>query len=159
MNTDEVIDIEAASKQLEQSGTLFQKGRKKDEHQGGTINEKRFISFNVLEQEYAIEIHKINEIIWMPEVTSVPGLPDYVLGIFSLRGGKVIPLLSLHDKFGKVLEMDDETTRVVIVDIGSVLVAFAADRVNAVLSVEESLIELPPPRCTKIRRILRFVPY
>jgi len=143
MNTDEVIDIEAASKHMEQNGTLNQKVRQKDEYQGGVIDEKRFISFNVIEQEYAIEIHKINEIIWMPEVTSVPGLPDYVLGIFSLRG-KVIPLLSLHDKFGKVLEKNDETTRVVIVDIGNVLVAFAADKVNAVLSVDESLIELPP---------------
>jgi len=143
INTDEVIDIEAASKQMEQNGALVNVNKNAEEAHGGVINERRFISFDVTTQEYAIEIHKINEIIWMPEVTSVPGLPKYVLGIFSLRG-QVIPLLSLHSKFGMVLEKDDETTRVVIVDIGNVMVAFAADKVNAVLSVDESLIELPP---------------
>lgn len=142
MNTDEVIDIEAASKQIEKNSTLAKKEKLEETNASG-INDRRFISFNVLEQEYSVEIHKINEIIWMPEVTGVPGLPDYVLGIFSLRG-KVIPLLSLHSKFGVVLETDAETTRVVIVDINGVLVAFAADKVNAVLSVDESLIELPP---------------
>ena len=143
INTDEIIDIEAASKQLEKNGNLVKREKTSEEGPGGVIDEQRFISFNITSQEYAIEIHKINEIIWMPEVTSVPGLPKYVLGIFSLRG-QVIPLLSLHDKFGMSLETDAETTRVVIVDIGNVMVAFAADRVNAVLSVEESLIEEPP---------------
>jgi purine-binding chemotaxis protein CheW len=143
INTDEIIDIEAASKQLEKNGSLVKREKTAEESHGGVIDEQRFISFNITSQEYAIEIHKINEIIWMPEVTSVPGLPKYVLGIFSLRG-QVIPLLSLHDKFGMKLKTDAETTRVVIVDISNVLVAFAADRVNAVLSVEDSLIEEPP---------------
>lgn len=143
INTAEIIDMEAVARQIEKNGALAKAGGKGDEAQGGQIDVKRFISFNITAQEYAIEIQKINEIIWLPEVTSVPGLPKYVLGIFSLRG-KVIPLLSLHEKFGRRLEIDDETTRVVIVDVDNVLVAFAADRVNAVLSVEESLIEVPP---------------
>lgn len=142
INIDEVLDIEAVFKKASESG-LSSKKTQTEDGEGRQINERRFISFNILSQEYAVEIHKINEIIWLPEVTSVPGLSRYVLGIFSLRG-RVIPLLSLHDKFGKTLHADKETTRVVIVDIGSVLVAFAADRVNAVLSVEESLIEPPP---------------
>ncbi|XOB65669.1 chemotaxis protein CheW [Deferribacteres bacterium DY0037] len=142
INTDEIIDIDSAGKYLEQNSALIKK-EKKEDVVAGAIDEKRFISFNIKEQEYAIEIHKINEIIWMPEVTSVPGLPSYVLGIFSLRG-EVIPLLSLHSRFGMTLNRDDETTRVVIVDIGNVMVAFAADKVNAVVSVDESLIELPP---------------
>jgi purine-binding chemotaxis protein CheW len=141
MNTDEIIDIEAALKYVEHSASLSVK--KPDEHAAGVIDERRFISFNVTAQEYAIEIQKINEIIWLPEVTAVPGMPKYVLGIFSLRG-RVIPLLSLHEKFGRELVRNKETTRVVIVDIGKVLVAFAADKVNAVLSVDDSLIELPP---------------
>jgi len=142
MNTDEVIELELAQKHIERNPLAA--GRKTaEESQSSNISVKRFISFNILQQEYSIEIHKINEIIWMPEVTTVPGLPKYVLGIFSLRGS-VIPLLSLHQKFGKELKRDKENTRVIIVDVGNVLVAFAADRVNAVLSVEESLIELPP---------------
>jgi len=142
MNTGEVIDIEAACKQRD-TNSLNKNIKRNEESHGGVIDEKRFISFNVLSQEYAIEIQKINEIIWFPEVTNIPGLPSYVLGIFSLRG-QVIPLLSLHEKFGKKLVKDAETTRVVIVEISKVLVAFAADRVNAVLSVDDSLIELPP---------------
>lgn len=142
INTAAIIEKGAIAKH-EQNNALNPKGKKEEDAQGGVIDERRYISFNITAQEYAVEIHRINEIIWLPEITSVPGLPKYVLGIFSLRG-KVIPLLSLHEKFGRELKKDQETTRVVIVDIGSVLVAFAADRVNAVLSVDESLIEVPP---------------
>ncbi|WP_277656035.1 chemotaxis protein CheW [Seleniivibrio woodruffii] len=143
LNTDEVIDISALKAQIEKQGFRRNTVERAEEAAAANMRVKRFISFNITTQEYAVEIHRINEIIWMPEVTAIPGLPDYVMGIFSLRG-KVIPLLSLHDKFGKRHNGHNENSRVIIVDINNVLVAFAADKVNAVLSVDESLIEEPP---------------
>ncbi|MGE4318447.1 MAG: chemotaxis protein CheW [Deferribacterales bacterium] len=140
--TDEIIEKDANLKDTEHRTYKKQPSAEKEEAAAG-IKEKRFISFNILEQEYAVEIHRINEIIWMPEVTAIPGLPDYVLGIFSLRG-KVIPLISLHRKFGRKDTALQESSRVIIVDVNGIMVAFSADRVNAVLSVEESLIEEPP---------------
>ncbi|MGE4266889.1 MAG: chemotaxis protein CheW [Deferribacterales bacterium] len=143
LNTDEVIDITVLKAQIEKQGFRKTAAAKAEEAAAANLHEKRFISFNIGKQEYAVEIHRINEIIWMPEVTAIPGLPGYVLGIFSLRG-KVIPLISLHDKFGRKNSVINENSRVIIVDINDVLVAFAADKVNAVLSVEENLIEEPP---------------
>jgi len=142
INSDEIMDFDLVRQHVEQKG-YKKSGSSAVEAAGNVVDEKRFISFNINSQEYAIEIHKINEIIWMPEVTSVPGLSEYVLGIFSLRG-KVIPLLSLHSKFGKESETEKESTRIVIVDINDVLIAFVADKVNAVLSVDKGLIEPPP---------------
>lgn len=143
LNSDEIIEKDAIEKHQEQSGYRKTKSEKSEDGTTAAIKEKRFISFNISAQEYAVEIHRINEIIWMPEITGIPGLPPYVLGIFSLRG-RVIPLLSLHQKFGKTLSVSGDSQRVIIVDINNVMVAFAADRVNAVLSVDESLIEEPP---------------
>jgi purine-binding chemotaxis protein CheW len=143
LNTDEVIDIAALKAQIDKQGYRKTSAARHEELQAATLHEKRFISFNIGKQEYAVEIHRINEIIWMPEVTGIPGLPDYVMGIFSLRG-RVIPLISLHDKFGKEHTGTNDNSRVIIVDINNVMVAFAADKVNAVLSVDENLIEEPP---------------
>lgn len=142
LNCDEVINKDAIMALPDREKYRKQAARA-EESTSGRINEKRFISFNIDTQEYAVEIHMINEIIWMPEVTSIPGLPPYVLGIFSIRG-KVIPLLSLHQKFERERQVLNDSSRVIIVDINNVKVAFAADKVNAVLSVDEKLIEEPP---------------
>ncbi|WP_303850109.1 chemotaxis protein CheW [Seleniivibrio woodruffii] len=148
LNTDEIIDITALKAQIEKQGFRKTSAARSEEAAAAVLHEKRFISFNIGQLEYAVEIHRINEIIWMPEVTAIPGLPDYVLGIFSLRG-RVIPLISLHDKFGRKHSGINENSRVIIVDINNVMVAFAADKVNAVLSVEENLIEEPPKAFTE----------
>jgi len=104
---------------------------------------RRFISFEIDGQGYAIEIHKINEIIRLPEYVTVPGMESYVIGIFSLRE-QVIPMISLHKKFGRKAAPETEDTRVVIIEIENTLVGFVADKVSEVLSVSETSIEEPP---------------
>ncbi|WP_022849671.1 chemotaxis protein CheW [Limisalsivibrio acetivorans] len=144
LNTDEVININELRKNLKESGgqSAGRGGVFEEENDGD--DERRFISFQIGIQEYAVEIHMINEIIRVPDYVTVPGVADYVIGIFSLRDS-VNPLISLHSKFGRSLPDVNEDTRVVIVDIEDTKIAFMADKVSEVISVPESQIE-PPPR-------------
>ena len=54
----------------------------------------QLVGFIVGDEEYAIPILNIQEIIKPIEYTRVPSVPDYVLGVFNLRGS-VIPLIDL----------------------------------------------------------------
>ena len=58
----------------------------------------QLVGFIVGDEEYAIPILNIQEIIKPIEYTRVPSVPNYVLGVFNLRGS-VIPLIDLRKKF------------------------------------------------------------
>lgn len=60
----------------------------------------QLVGFIVGDEEYAIPILNIQEIIKPIEYTRVPSVPEYVLGVFNLRGS-VIPLIDLRKKFSR----------------------------------------------------------
>ncbi|MGE4497076.1 MAG: chemotaxis protein CheW, partial [Deferribacterales bacterium] len=143
LDSRELVNIAEIQRSVDDSSAQRGFAMKADSSERETSDYRRFISFEIDGHGYAIEIHRINEIIRLPDFVAVPGLESYVMGIFSLRE-KVIPLMSLHRKFGKKERPDTEDTRVVIIEIEKTLVGFIADRVSEVLSVPESSIEEPP---------------
>ena len=66
----------------------------------------QLVGFIVGEEEFAVPILNIQEIIKPIEYTRVPATPNYVLGVFNLRGS-VIPLIDLRLKFG--LKAEEKT--------------------------------------------------
>lgn len=136
-----ISELQRNSDELASAQRSF--GKNASEIDKEIADHRRFISFEIDSHGYAIEIHKINEIIRLPEYVDVPGLEDYVIGIFSLRE-QVIPLLSLHKKFDRKENENTEDTRVVVIEVEGTLVGFIADRVSEVLSISESFIEEPP---------------
>jgi purine-binding chemotaxis protein CheW len=59
----------------------------------------KYLTFDLAEEEYGLEILRVREIIGMMDITPVPRTPDFVLGVINLRG-KVIPVMDLRLKFG-----------------------------------------------------------
>ncbi len=53
------------------------------------------IGFMVGNEEYAVPILNVKEIVKPIEFTRVPAVPDYVLGVFNLRG-TVLPLINMR---------------------------------------------------------------
>ncbi len=108
---------------------------------GGTL--LQLVSFHVGEEEFAIDILGVQEIIRVVELTPVPNAPYFVEGVINLRG-KVIPILDLRSRFG--LPPTDRTndTRIIVVEITKTVLGFIVDSVEEVLRLPESLIETPP---------------
>jgi len=103
------------------------------------------VGFIVGEEEFAVPILSIQEIIKPIEWTKVPFTPDYLLGVFNLRGN-VLPLVDLRIKFNtaKEPEIDEENTRFIVMKIGSENVAFIIDRLASALRIPKSNITPPP---------------
>lgn len=93
---------------------------------------ERYIRFSLSEDEYAIPLLKVREVIAMPEITPVPQTPSYFLGIINLRG-QVITVIDLRVRLGLKAERGEEMA-VIITDLGGSGVGIVVDSINSVLT-------------------------
>jgi len=109
--------------------------------------EGKYLTFTLADEEYGISIMKIQEIIGLMKITTIPRTPEFVKGVINLRG-KVIPVVDLRLRFG--MEAVDYTDRtcIIVVEIegqaGTVLTGIAVDSVSEVLNIKGEDIEDTP---------------
>jgi len=103
----------------------------------------QLVSFNLGEEEYAVEVLKVREIIRMTAITHIPNTPPSVEGIINLRG-KVIPIISLRNRFSMPGTEDDQHTRIMVMDIAGKLMGFIVDGVSEVIRISSGEIQPPP---------------
>lgn len=104
--------------------------------------QERYIRFSLSEDEYAIPLLKVREVIAMPDVTPVPQTPAYFLGIINLRG-QVITVIDLRVKLGLKAAKGEEMA-VIITDLGSTGVGIVVDSINSVLAPKTDEISEKP---------------
>ena len=116
-----------------------------DAARAASADELRLVSFTVQDQEYAIAIANVQEIVQVPaEITVVPNTPPHVLGLISLRQ-RLLPLVSLRGLFGLSAVAADEQHRIVVVALpGGAQVGLVTDTVKEVLSVARSQADAMP---------------
>ncbi len=121
------------------------------EHLNHSSSEEIFhlVSFNLGDEEFAIDITKVQEIIKMIEHTQVPNTFDYVEGVINLRG-KVIPIVNLRIRLGIKPKEFDKNTRIIVVQVDSKSVGFIVDSVNEVLRLKVDSIEQTPKLVSSI---------
>jgi purine-binding chemotaxis protein CheW len=103
----------------------------------------KYLTFNIANEDYGIEISFIREIVGIQEITSLPELPVFLKGVINLRG-VIIPVIDVRLRFG-MEEIDyEERTCIIVVQIREVSFGLIVDSVSEVLSIEENLIDSPP---------------
>jgi purine-binding chemotaxis protein CheW len=110
----------------------------------------QLVSFHVGEEEFGLDILRVQEIIRIQPLTRVPNLPDYIDGVFNLRG-KVIPVIGLRRRLGLDKQSADKQTRIVVVDVHNQTLGFIVDSVSEVLRIHSGTVE-PTPRLGKAER-------
>jgi purine-binding chemotaxis protein CheW len=108
-------------------------------------DELRLVSFSVADQEYALDIADVQEIVQLPEtVSALPNAPSHVLGLISLRQ-RLLPLVSLRSLFGMAALPYTEQQRIVVTSLpGGLRVGMVTDTVKEVLSVPRAQTEAMP---------------
>jgi purine-binding chemotaxis protein CheW len=103
----------------------------------------QLVGFRLDNEDYAIAITKIQEIILMKPITRLPQVPDFIEGLINLRGS-VIPIVNLRKRFGLApRELDDET-RTIVVNIHDKTVGCVVDAVTQVMRINRDQIQPPP---------------
>lgn len=100
---------------------------------------EQLVVFQLGNEEYAVAIDKVKEIIRYKEATKLPSTPPYMEGIINLRG-KVIPVVDLAKRFGLERELT-EGKQAVIIEAAGQEVGVVVDGVTEVLRIDDSAIE------------------
>jgi purine-binding chemotaxis protein CheW len=103
----------------------------------------QLVSFNIGEEEFGVDILRVQEINRTLAVTRVPNVPEYVDGVINLRG-KVVPILDLRRRFGMKRREHDKNTRIIMVELSGQTIGFVVDAVREVLRIPCNVTEPPP---------------
>ena len=102
----------------------------------------RYIEFSLGQEDYAIPLLMVREVISVPDTTPIPKSPTHFLGIMNLRG-QVISVVDLRKKL-KVDARKDKEEAVIIVDIGGMNIGVVVDSINKVLAFSsDEVSEMP----------------
>lgn len=104
----------------------------------------QLVTFSIDEEEFGVNILKVQEIIRIMEITRVPRSPEFVEGVINLRG-RVIPIVDLRRRFGLAAIAHDKDTRIIVIELNSLVVGFIVDAVSEVLRIPADTVEPAPP--------------
>ena len=116
---------------------------------GAAAAMEKYLSFEINEEMYAVEILDVKEIIAMMKFTKVPKMPAFVKGVINLRG-QVIPIVDMRLKYElEEIEYNERTT-IIIGIIDDSLIGFIVDRTADVLNLSAEEMSAPPKFGTDI---------
>lgn len=106
-----------------------------------------FLAFRLGNEEYGIEILKVQEIRGYDRVTRIANTPDFIAGVTNLRG-VIVPIVDLRVKFALESANFDDNTIVIVLSLNSSrVVGIVVDGVSDVLSLDAAQIK-PAPEYT-----------
>ncbi|MCB9357679.1 MAG: purine-binding chemotaxis protein CheW [Calditrichaeota bacterium] len=103
----------------------------------------KYLTFELDDEAYGIEILKVREIIGMMDITKVPRMPSHVRGVINLRG-KVIPVIDLRLKFEMNSIEETPETCIIVADVSGQQMGLQVDKVCEVLDIAGNEIEDAP---------------
>jgi purine-binding chemotaxis protein CheW len=111
----------------------------------------QLVSFRLSNEEYGVDIMKVQEIILPGAITLMPQVPAFIRGLINLRG-HVIPIIDLRRRFSLPAAQDTEETRIIVVNITGRTIGMVVDAVNEVLRISSEQIEPPPSSVSGIEQ-------
>jgi purine-binding chemotaxis protein CheW len=107
----------------------------------------KYLTFRLGGEGFGLKILKVQEIIGMQEITSIPRTPPFVRGVINLRG-KVIPVIDLRLRFDMEPAEVSRKTCIIVVQVSrqavDVVMGIVVDEVSEVLEIAGTEIEPAP---------------
>ncbi len=111
------------------------------------------VCFRLGDEQYALDIARVHEVLRLMPIIRVPQMPDFVLGIINARGN-IIPVFDFRRKFGlggpSGGNTIDEKAKIIVVDVREAPVCFVADELLDNVKIERSSIAPVPQGKLKV---------
>ena len=104
---------------------------------GAQVSE--FLTFTLGEEEFGVDILKVQEIRGYDTVTRIPDTPDYIKGVINLRG-TIVPVVDMRLKFKLAKAEYDSFT----VNVAQRVVGIVVDSVSDVIGLTTEQLRPPP---------------
>jgi purine-binding chemotaxis protein CheW len=101
----------------------------------------KFTIFNISEETFGIDIARVLEILRVQKIFTIPGLPDFLSGVMSVRGA-VIPVMDLRRRFGMTPAGRKE--RIILVRYDREKIGFLVDEIREILVLKPDEIRPSP---------------
>lgn len=102
---------------------------------------KKYLIFRIGSERYGIPLSNIKEVIGMCNITPIPNVPSFYIGMINLRG-QIISVIDLRIKLKlKNATITPKKTSIIISHVGDILVGTIVDEVLDVIGYEESQID------------------
>ncbi len=111
----------------------------------------QLVCFKIADEEYAIKITDIQEVVRVPKITPLPQVPDFVLGVINLRG-YVITVFDLRKKLHLPAKAFDNKTKIVVAKIKETMFSMIVDEILENTTLDQSQIDPAPSVKMKIPR-------
>lgn len=116
-------------------------------------NNAQYLSFTLGQEEYGVDILRVQEIRSWEPVSRIPNVPPYEKGVVNLRGS-IVPIIDLRERFKLKNAEYTVLTVVVVLQTGDArktrTMGVVVDAVSDVISVDQARIQPPPDFGTKI---------
>ncbi|WP_077210831.1 chemotaxis protein CheW [Bacillus dakarensis] len=103
----------------------------------------KVIVFMLKDQQYGVNLQQVLSIERLQAITHVPQTSSFIKGVMNLRGD-IIPIIDLMERLSVGSMVQDDSTRVLIVEIDTYKIGLVVDTATDVIDLESSMIEPAP---------------
>ena len=106
-------------------------------------SQSEFLSFTLGQEEYGIDIQKVQELRGYETVTRIANAPEFIKGVINLRG-IIVPIVDMRIKFNLGTPVYDQFTVVIILNIAGRVMGMVVDSVSDVIMLTTEQIKPAP---------------
>jgi purine-binding chemotaxis protein CheW len=126
----------------------------------GAESQVELLGFMLSDEQYALDILEVKEIVRLHTITPVPRSPAWLKGIVTLRG-IIVPIFDLRSRLGLAQIEHGPDTRIVVVYRGEEFAGLIVDSITQVMRLPLESIEPPPQtigavEAEYLRGVVRF---
>ena len=118
-------------------------GKEPKPEAGLSTDGNQFLTFNLGEELYGVDILRVQEIKGYTTVTKIPNTPSHIKGVLNLRG-TIVPIVELRTKFGMPTIDYTAFTVIIVVVVRDKIMGLVVDAVSDVLDIGQKDIQAPP---------------
>lgn len=106
-------------------------------------NAREYLTFRLAEEEYGIDILKVQEIRGYEPPTRIADAPEFIKGVLNLRG-TIMPIVDMRVRFNCAEAAYNSFTVVIILSLRDRIVGIVVDSVSDVMQIPASQIQMAP---------------
>lgn len=119
-----------------------------------TIKTDQYLYCTIGDEQYAISVSYVREVLVVPKITRIPKMPPYMRGVINLRGS-IVPLVDLRIRFDMTETDISDDTAIIVLEIPKqedelLYIGIFTDAVHSVISIDDSRLSPPPDIGTAI---------
>lgn len=137
-------NIEAPGKTAESDLNRFA-----DEKEDESLEQIKLVTFKLAEQRFGIPIDSVQEVVKLTEITRVPNVAYYIIGVINLRG-IITPVADLRKRLHLKETELTKHSRILVLTIDGQAIGFLVDSIADILTTEKKEIQPAPPLVSNI---------